>query len=196
MRWAVVPLVALTACPALRSPEERARAALARSEAEGYQAELPGGGRVVVAPATSRWNAPTVAAGERGRIAVFAQLSTEGRMDGTPFSYLGTERVQVACDGEACRIEGDPAPRLSGVLAALRARRLALAAGGGLGAQGGVPEPAADEVRRAAQRPCAAWFIRVDRDEAVVGEADDRGVQHRLVLQGRDGRWVFTAGLP
>ena len=114
---------------------------------------------------------------------MLAQLSVEGRMDGTPFSYLGTETLGFAC-AESCRMEEGP-HRMFAVLEALRARRVALAQGA-----------SSPEVAAAAARGVAAWFIRVDREDAVVGEADASGIQHRLTLHEEGKSFRFLAGLP
>jgi hypothetical protein len=166
---ALALLLLLTGCPALRSPEERARIAVGHLEHEGYRHTLQDGGGIAVAPGDFHLKEPTVIPGDLGGLAVFGQVSADGRLDGTPFSYLGTERMTVRCSGGDCQVADDPTPRLSGVLAALRARSAAAP---------------------------SAWFIRVDRDQAIVGEADATGVQRRRELQERDGRWVFTSEGP
>jgi hypothetical protein len=191
LRAAALAAVILAACPAVRSPEERARAALARTEVQGFSAVLAPWGELRVEPGAARWTAVTVGDGD----AVFAHLSAQGRAGAIPFSYIGTERPSLRCEGDDCLVP-DPAPRLRGVLTALHARRAALAAGGtGLEALAAGPYEVS-EVAASAARPCAAWFIRVDREEAVVGEADDAGRQRRLVLAQRGDRWAFTSGLP
>jgi len=111
---------------------------------------------------------------------------------------VGNERFRVRCAG-SCRIDGPLAPRLAAVVEALLARRAALAAGDAAALASLARDETRldpDGLRAAAEREVAGWFIRVEGDEAVVGEAAADGKQRRLQL-GRSGEaWLFSSGLP
>jgi hypothetical protein len=135
-----------------------------------------------------------------GRWRAFARVSLEGRIDGTAVSYVGDERFVVACAAR-CALEGPPAPRLLELLQVLRERRAALAAGDRDRLRAIVVPEAQRLVARAdlsasAERPARAWFVRIDRDEALVGEAGSDGVQRQLILARRPEGWRFVSGLP
>lgn len=187
-------------CTALESDDARARKALARLSDAGLVEELPGGGRIEVPPGSIESMAVTAVPRERGTLQASARVSVDGRLDGTPFSYVGDERFSVRCE-RTCAVDGPPAPAMLEVLAALRARRAALQAGdpqalGSLATAEGREAIAAGDIKAAAARPAAAWFIRVDRGVAVVGEAAPGGGQKRLILKRTDEGWRFSAGVP
>lgn len=185
-------------CTSLASPTEKARAALAEVASAGIEIPLAGG-RILQIPA-GKLEAVAVDAGPGTRSAfdAFGQLSLAGRIDGVPVSYVGNERFRIRCGG-SCRIDGPLAPRLAAVVEALVARRDALAAGdaAALAALAGQePRLDPDEMRAAADREVAGWFIRVEGDEAVVGEASAGGKQKRLQLTRVGEAWRFSSGLP
>lgn len=134
---------------------------------------------------------------EGGRIEAFGKVSAEGRAAGRPFSYLGNERLELRCRRD-CELQEAPIARMREVLGALVARQDALRAGDrdALNGLAESPEPLdAEAVEAAAQRGVAAWFIRVEGDEAIVGEADEEGQQRRLLLRRGEEGWRFRTGL-
>jgi hypothetical protein len=184
--------LALSACPHARSPEARLEEALQDLAARGFS-----DGGVEVGPSAITWTA-LVGRAEGDAVKGTARVTIEGRASGVPFSYMGTERVQARC-GVRCELDGAPARRMIGVLSALRARRAALAEGD----EAALRALAADGVQLASvpladrrDRAPAAWFVKVERGQALVGEAAADGKQHPLSLEERGSRWVFTAGLP
>jgi len=189
---------AVWGCTSLASPTEKARAAIAEAAGAGIEIPLTGG-RILEIPA-GKLEAVAVDAGPGTRNAfdAFGQLSLAGRIDGVPVSYVGNERFRIRC-GRTCRIDGPMAPRLAAVVEALVARRDALAAGdpAALAALAST-EPRIDPegMRAAADREVAGWFIRVEGDEAVVGEASPDGKQKRLQLVRAGDAWRFASGLP
>lgn len=186
-------------CSPLESDDSRARQALATLSAAGYEVALDGAERLEVPRGRIEGMAVTAVPLERGRLVASGRISVEGRADGTPFSYLGDERFQVVCAG-ACAVDGSPVPQLEEVLRRLLERRRALEQGDveglkALATPSGQKEIQAGDPTAAAAREARAWFIRVDRDVAIVGEAGPEGQQHKLVLQ-KEGDWRFVSGLP
>src|SRR5690606_3778686 len=53
-----------------------------------------------------------------------------------------------------------------------------------------------EEVREAGARAARGWFVRVETDSAIVGEADPDGRQRRLRLLRTEDGWRFETGLP
>lgn len=194
---ALLPLLLLVACTALESPRDRARKAVERLAEEGLTVELAVGERLVV----DRVEVLAMDAYPRERAGLegFAQLSIEGRVGEIPISYLGNEKLAFRCGASSCSVEGPLAQRLEGVAEALAARRRALERGDAvaLAALDANGRPfSAEEVREAAAREVAGWFVRVESGSAIVGEADAEGRQRRLRLGKREGSWRFEAGLP
>lgn len=194
---ALLPLLLLTACTALESPRDRARKAVERLVEEGAAVELPSGEtlaiegvEVLAMDAYSR---------ERGGLQGFAQLSIEGRVGDVSISYLGNETLDFRCGASSCSVRGPLARRLEGVADALVLRRRALASQDALAlsrlAADGRPFTE-EEVRGAAAREVAGYFVRVESDAAIVGEADAEGRQRRMRLRQKEGGWRFEAGLP
>jgi len=194
-------LLGLFGCPSLASPADRVRGALERLSEEGTALSLARE-RTLQIP-TGRIEALAVDAGreERGALEAFSQLAIEGRSGEVVVSYVGNERIRVRCT-TSCKVEEPFAPRLAGVLEALWARRDALAAGdlaaitALAAASDRNPPPTLEELRQAASRDAAAWFIRVEGRTAVVGEAAADGSQKRLGLIREADGWAFSAGLP
>lgn len=196
----LLPLLWMSACTTLESDDARSRQALARFSEAGFEVELDGGGRLEVPPGRISGMAVTAVPVERGRLLASGRISAEGRLDGTPFSYLGDERFSVSCTG-TCEVVDTPAPEMAAVLKLLRERRRALSAGDSqalrsLATEAGLLEIDAGDLLAAAGRLPLAWFIRVDRDVAIVGEAAEEGGQKRIVLQREEGQWRFVSGLP
>lgn len=135
-------------------------------------------------------------------------------------SYVGRERVSmIPCRERGWCRAGEPAPRLSSLLALLVRRAAAfddadpapyreLVAADYRGPEGGraalLERVAADLAAkpRAHLRPIA-WQIRIERDTAQVGEdyelrvgaGDGRRLRARLSLRDEGGRWWITGGL-
>lgn len=184
-------------CTALESPRDRARKALERRFEEGISFELGQGDRLQVERLEVL--AMDAYADERGGLEGFAQLSIEARVGEIPLSYLGNERLAFRCGASSCSVEGPVAQRLEGVAAALVARRRALAREDAalLASLSADAQPfSGTELREAAARPVTGWFIRVESDSAIVGEADEGGKQRRMKLRLEQDGWRFVAGLP
>ncbi len=191
--------ILVAGCPTLASPADRARAALEALSREGVELPLSGGRSIQIPIGRIEATAVDTGARERSSFEAFGQLSIAGRVGEIPFSYVGNERFQVVCT-TSCKVDGALAPRLVAVIEALLARRAALdardpAAVAALAADG-LRGSSPDEISTAAERAVAAWFIRVEGNEAIVGEAGPDGGQKRLTLVGADGAWRFAAGLP
>jgi len=199
-RAALVGLLSLLlGCTALESPRDRARKAVERLAADGLTVELASGERLVVPPGGMKVLAMDAYPRDGGELEGFAQLSIEGRVGELSVSYLGNERVLFRCGAAGCSVRGPLAPRLEGVIEALVSRRRALEAGDGEAlarlALEPIPLPE-EEVRQAATRAVRGWYVRVETDSAIVGEADLEGRQRRLCLRRVDGGWRFETGLP
>jgi hypothetical protein len=166
----VLAALLATGCPALEPPDERARGALADLAASGFSAAIPGSPEPLrVPPGKLSFTGIHAEPDKDGTLRVFGQLSLDGWVGPRPVSYLGAEALAVTC-GTTCRVEGTPVPRLVGVLAAL------------------VPD--------AGERDAGGWFIRVDRDAALVAEASRDGTRFRRNLVREGDRWVEKHGAP
>jgi hypothetical protein len=201
---------------AAAGPEAAIITVLKRTERDGLELALPGVG----APLTSskhHFSRITVRI-EPGaeRAEAWATLDFTGRMGPTEVSSLGVERVPfVRRQGEWVP-EGLAAPRLAAVVGALEARRRALEAGDRsalralveAGEDGGEGGAAVEEVLALRKRRyrAQAWYIRLERDDAVASEhwrlegelpsrpVDARGQrQHRLVRSGE--QFLFSPSL-
>lgn len=189
----------LLGCPQLQSPDERARETIAAASDKGFSLPFDGG-TLEVGPGKLQASSVSATPTEGGRLRVHGRISLEGRVDGLPVSYMGDERLQVIC-GRSCSLEGSPAQGLLDLLSVLRARRQALA-DGDREALAALVVPAAHrtieraDLAEAGARAAAGWFIRIDRDEALVGEALEGGGQRSLVLRREEAGWRFVSGLP
>lgn len=195
---ALALLAAAFGCSSLASSPDRARAVLGKLGRTGVTIPLAGGRTLEIPPGKLEAMAVDAGPGDRRAFDAFGQLSLAGRIDGIPVSYVGNERFRIECGG-SCRVEGPVAPRLAAVVEALLARRDALAAGdvaalSALAAKEPRIDP--DALRVAADREVAGWFIRVEGDEAVVGEAAPDGKQKRIQLARVGEAWRFSSGLP
>lgn len=193
-----------TACPLLRTEDERARDAIAALRLQGFTQPLPGGGALVVPPGA--FDAVNVTAStEQGVLRARGQVSLQGRVGDAIVSYLGSERFQVRC-GTACSISPPPVERLVPLLEALQARDAALQARdpAALQALAAATFEAGTEARAAlggaalSEAPPAvtAWLVRVDREAAEVGEARGTAAPRPLRLVREASGWRFTSGLP
>ena len=168
----------------------------------------------------------TVTVAPDGEHAVaWATLDLTGKLGDTEVSTLGVERVPFVRHGTVWQPEGSPAPRLVAVVRALAARRRALEAGdlkalGALRARsagtdgGGVDGGGAGgdealarlvELRHRRYR-AEAWYVRLERDEAVANEqwhlegelpsqpVDEEG-ERQLTLIRDEEEFFFSSGL-
>ncbi len=207
IRRSVAGLVLLalsTACPLLRTEDERARDAIAALRLQGFTQPLSDGAALVV-PAGAFDAVNVTASTERGVLRARGQVSLEGRVGAAIVSYLGSERFEVAC-AASCAPDAPPVERLVPLLGALRARDAALHARDA-GALAALADPAWEAGPEALARlggaelpppppAVTAWLVRVDREEAQVGEARGEGPPRPLRLRRTEGAWRFTSGLP
>jgi len=203
-------------------PEAEIITALKHLEKQGLSLSLPG----ATAPLASKdlhYERITVRVEPGGqRAEVLATLDFTGSLGDTEVSSLGVEQVPfVLRDGDWVP-EQRAAPRLTAAVEALEARRRALDQGDaaalarlwGLGEQDGgggsvgVGEPELETVLALKQRRyrAGAWFLRLERDEAVATEhwhlqgdlpsrpVDQRG-ERRLSLLRRGEEFLFSSAL-
>ena len=199
-------------------PEVEILIALKRTEQDGLRLDVPGVGT----PLTSQQHhfaRITVNIEPGGRRAVaWATLDFTGKLGHTEVSSLGVERVPFVVREGQWVPEGLAAPRLAAVVRALEARRQALEAGNrealrGLWASGAQADVGAGEaelmklleLQRRRYR-ADAWYLRLERDEAVASEqwrlegelpsrpVDERG-QRRLSLIRNGEEFFFSPGL-
>lgn len=199
-RLAAILCVLLVSCAGLESDDRRARRAVEEAAAAGFRFELPDGALLEIPAGRLEAVGVTAFPLEDRRLRAFARISLEGRVDGMPISYVGDEKFVVSCAG-GCRLAGAPAPRLLELLAVLRERRAALAAGdrerlAAVAVPEAGPQLARADLRPSAERRPSAWFIRIDREEALVGEALEGGGTRQLVLRSDGAGWRFVSGLP
>ncbi|SEU35446.1 hypothetical protein [Stigmatella erecta] len=159
-------------------PEVEIITALKRTEADGLSVMLPG----VSTPLTGRTHrfARITVRLEPGgqRAEALATLDFNGKLGKTEISSLGVERVPFVQKDGVWAPEGSAAPRLAAVVAALEFRRRALEAGDTsalnrlVGRDAGVEGTQLDAVLALGRRryQSQAWYIRMERDEAVVTE--------------------------
>ncbi len=183
----------------LESPDTRARKAVAAAAEGGFTLPVDGLSLAVPPGKLTATSVSTAPLGD-GSLRAFARISLEGRLDGMPVSYVGDERFVVVC-AAACALRGSPAPRLQELLTVLHARRAALASNDRaklmeLSVPDARPQLARADLGPSAERAAAAWFIRIDRDEALVGEASPGGPQRQLILRSEEAGWRFVSGLP
>jgi hypothetical protein len=208
-------------------PEAEIITALKRLEKDGIALSLPG----AAAPLKSRelhYAHLTVRMEPGGqRAVVLATLDFTGSLGDTQVSSLGVEQVPFVLQDGDWRLEGRAVPRLAAVVGALEARRRALEAGkpeelarlsatesedGGPqrqdGESVGVGEPDLETVLALKKRRyrAEAWFIRLERDEAVATERwrlegdlpsqpVDRAGERRLNLLRRGEEFLFSFAL-
>ncbi len=206
-------------------PEVEIITALKETERDGLEVSVPG----VVEPLRSRehhFARITVSVAPGGQRAVaLATLDFTGRLGRTTVSSLGVEEVPFVLRGSTWTPETGPAPRLAAVVRALEARRRALEAGdmkalaalrapgtptdGGGGADAGSGEGEALARLLALEErryTVAAWYLRLDRDEAVANEewrlegqlpsrpVDERGLRPLRLIRSAE-EFFFSPGL-
>ncbi|WP_224373083.1 hypothetical protein [Hyalangium versicolor] len=207
-------------------PEPEIITELKSLERDGVKFLVPG----LPAPLTSReavFDRITVQLEPGGQRAMaLATLDFTGSVGDTEVSSLGVEEIPFVLRDGTWGPEGRVAPRLAAVVGALEARRRALDAGdgealarlslppegdaGGGEANGSVRVGELDlDTLRALQRRryrADAWFIRLERDEAMVtedwhleGDLPSRPLSQqgksRLILQRRGQEFLFSAAL-
>lgn len=198
-------------------PELEIMTALKRLEREGV--ELPVAGEKLTSQKLyySRMVVRVDAGGRRAEALV--TLDFTGRMGRTVVSSLGVELVAFVKRGWSWELEGTAAPRLVAVVQALEARRQALERGdrpalAGLLArvgEGGREEGVGAEAEqvlamRRRRYEVEAWYLRLEREEAVAtelwrleGSLPDRPVdqkgQRQLLLIRRGEQFLFSPSL-
>ncbi|WP_224243387.1 hypothetical protein [Hyalangium gracile] len=207
-------------------PEPEIITELKSLEREGLELTLPG----LPAPLTSRqayFDRITVRVEPGGqRAEALATLDFTGSVGDTEVSSLGVEQVPFVLQSGSWSPAGAVAPRLAAVVVALEARRRALdagdaealarltapsdgdAGGGGDGGSVRVGEPDLETVLALKRRRyrADAWFIRLERDEALVtehwhleGDLPSRPVNQqgegRLILVRRGEEFLFSSAL-
>lgn len=219
----IAALAVLAACAVLiprllgfaAGPEAEVITALKRTEAYGLSLPIPHS----AVPLTSEELhfariTVTVEPGAK-RAEAFATLDFEGRLGATQVGTAGVERVPFVLKDGDWTPEPSAAPRLVAVVAALEARRRALETADAealsrLLAPGnpGVAGPEWDELKMLRGRVyrAEAWYIRLEREEAVVTEhwrlqgslpsrpVDTRG-QRSLSLTLHGDEFLFSPGL-
>ena len=208
-------------------PEAEIITVLKRLEKDGIELSLPG----ATAPLKSRelhyahLSVQVEPGGQRA--VVLATLDFTGSLGDTQVSSLGVEQVPFILQDGDWELERQAAPRLAAVVGALEARRRALDAGkpeelarlsisesedGGPGGADagpvGVGEPDLATVLALKKRRyrAEAWFIRLERDEAVATERwrlegdlpsqpVDRMGERRLNLLRRGEEFLFSFAL-
>jgi hypothetical protein len=196
-------------------PEVEIITALKETEARGLTLPVPGAD-VPLKSQKHRFARITVVVQPGGqRAEAYATLDFDGTLGSTRVGTAGVERVPfVRKDGDWVP-EGTAAPRLVAVVTALEARRRALQAADAdalarLAGPGtpGVGGPEWEELRqmRARGYRAEAWYVRLEREDAVVTEhwrlqgalpsrpVDTRG-ERQLSLTLRGDEFLFSPGL-
>lgn len=200
---------------AAAGPEVEIITALKETEARGLTLPVPGAD-VPLKSREHHFARITVVVEPGGKRAeAYATLDFDGTLGNTRVGTAGVERVPfVRKDGDWVP-EGTAAPRLVAVVAALEARRRALQAADAdalarLAGPGtpGVGGPEWEELRqmRARGYRAEAWYVRLEREDALVTEhwrlqgtlparpVDTRG-ERQLSLTLRGDEFLFSPGL-
>lgn len=200
-------------------PEVELMTALKRVEREGLQLSIAGSR----SPLTSQklyYSRIVVRVDPHGqRAEALATLDFTGRMDRTAISSLGVELVPFVKRGWSWELEGTAAPRLVAAVQALEARRQALERGdrqalarllarvgdGGMEEGVGAESEQVLAVRRR-RYEVEAWYLRLEREEAVASElwrlegslpdrpVDQKG-QRQLLLIRQGEQFLFSPSL-
>ncbi|HEX8437810.1 hypothetical protein [Archangium sp.] len=198
-------------------PEVEIITALKSTEQDRLELAIPGAGARLTSQ-THHFARITVSVEPGGQRAVAsATLDFSGRLGRTEVSSLGVEQVPFVLRGREWVPEGLAAPRLAAVVGALEARRRALEAGdrktlmalrgpGEAGDGGGEAEVERVLALQRRRYEARAWYLRLERDEAVVTEewrlegvlpsrpVDEKG-QRRLSLIRSGEEFLFSPGL-
>lgn len=185
-------------------------------EKNGLQV-LPAPGIPPIVASKTHFDRITVTADPEAHTAVaVTTLDFDGYFGETKVSSLGYEKIQFRWEDGEWHVEGGMAPRLTGIVLALEARRHALQTGNveqllaleGVSADAGLAPEVADVLRLSNRKVTArAWYIRSERDSVLVteearveGALPDRPVDDvttkRLQLERKPGgEFFFPHGL-
>ncbi|NBD13675.1 MULTISPECIES: hypothetical protein [Corallococcus] len=200
---------------AAAGPEAEIITALKEAEHDGVSLAVPGSALPLVSRKLqyARIAVSVDPAGQRAE--AFATLDFEGTLGVTTVSTAGVEVVPFTRESGRWKASPSVAPRLVAVVAALEARRQALAAGrpealsrlAGPGSDGGAGRTWEEVAPLSRRRVTAqAWYARLERDEAVVTEhyrvegdlparpVDTRGERPLLLVREGD-QFLFSPGL-
>ena len=200
-------------------PEVEVITWLKTTERDGLSLRLPGVAEPLKAQVHhfARITVDVAPGGERA--VAWTTLDLQGSLGRTRVSSLGVERVPFVRRGREWVPEGLPAPRLAAVLQALESRRQALEAGDrerltsllegkdpDAGSGGGEAELERVLALRKRRLRAEAWYLRLERDDAVATEVwrlegelpsrpvDDRG-ERQLSLIRREEEFFFSPSL-
>ncbi len=200
---------------AAAGPELEIITALKETEAEGLSLGIPGAPQPLKS-SKHRFARITVNVEPGGqRAEAFATLDFEGTLGETRVGTAGVERVPFVARGGSWVPETSAAPRLQAVVAALESRRRALQAADAAAMERlagpdtpGVGGPEWEQLQQVRARGyrAEAWYVRLERDDAVVTEhwrlqgalparpVDTRG-QRQLSLSWRGDEFLFSPSL-
>jgi hypothetical protein len=198
-------------------PDAAIRSALQQGEGAGRVLSIPGFSESLVSRrlhfdrVTTHFDSP----GE-GAYAL-STLDFEGTVDSIKVSSLGVERVLFERAGDQWRPVQGLAPRLTAVIAALEARRESLESADAERLESLAASP---EIGRAARKDelfgrvasspkpryhVTAWYIRLERDGALVteeyqtgtldGQSGEKKGTRRLTLERRGSQFLFSGSL-
>lgn len=219
----IAGLAVLAACAVLiprllgfaAGPEVEVITALKHTEAYGISLPIPGAAAPLVSQKLHFARITVAVAPGEKRAEAFTTLDFQGTLGATQVSTAGVERVPFISRSGEWVPEGTTAPRMVAVVTALEARRRALEAadpealarllGPGIP---GVAGPEWEELKlmRGRVYRAEAWYIRLEREEAVVTEhwrlqgslpsrpVDTRG-QRSLSLTLHGDEFLFSPGL-
>lgn len=208
-------------------PEAEIITALKRLERDGIQLSLRGAAALLESRVLHYAHLSIRMEPGGQRAVVLATLDFTGSLGDTQVSSLGVEQVPFVLRNGDWRLEGQAAPRLAAAVEALEARRRALEAGkseelarlsvperqdGGTQGQEdgpvGVGAPELEMVLALKKRRyrAEAWFLRLERDEAVATERwrlegdlpsrpVDQAGESRLDLLRRGEEFLFSSAL-
>ncbi|MCP3103830.1 hypothetical protein LZ198_33620 [Myxococcus sp. K15C18031901] len=196
-------------------PEAEVITALKEAESQGVSLALPGVTRPLTSQKVRFARITVVVAPDRKSAEALATLDFEGTLGETRVGTAGVERVPFVYRDGGWHPRTSVAPRLVAVVSALEARRrgleaadaesLARLAGPGIPGVGG-PEWTELKSTRGRVYRAEAWYIRLEREDAVVTEhwrlqgslpsrpVDTRG-QRALSLTLHGDEFLFSPGL-
>ncbi|RKH37693.1 hypothetical protein [Corallococcus sicarius] len=200
---------------AAAGPEAEIITTLKEAEHDGVSLPVPGAPVPLVSRKIQYARIAVSVAPDGQSAEAYATLDFEGVLGTTVVSTAGVERVPFALEAGEWKPQPSVAPRLVAAVAALEARRRALAQGlpqelarlTGPGGDGGVGQAWAEAAPLRRRRlTVAAWYLRLERDEAVVTEhyrlegdlpsrpVDTRGERPLLLVREGD-QFLFSPGL-
>ncbi|MCY1033132.1 hypothetical protein OV207_16835 [Corallococcus sp. BB11-1] len=196
-------------------PEAEVVTSLKESEHDGVSLSVPGAALPLVSQKLQYARISVSVAPDGRRAEAAATLDFEGKLGTTVVSTAGVELVPFSRESGRWKPTPSEAPRLVAVVAALEARRRALELGmpealtrlmapGGDGGVGRAWEEMAPLRKRRLR--VEAWYVRLERDEAVVTEhyrvegdlpsrpVDTRG-ERQLLLVRQGDQFLFSPSL-